>query len=111
MFGDAFSPYMIGALADSFKPLISPSSNLTMSTDPTTTLVNIPFLPGSGQQGMSYELTPEEYDLEFRALEYSLFTCCFFQVVNSESNSNIIMSIFPGIGSFLLLCHVLVCHE
>merc|ERR1719187_2815177 len=83
MFGDAFSPYMIGALADSFKPLISPSSNLTMSTDPTTTLVNIPFLPGSGQQGMSYELTPEEYDLEFRALEYSLFTCCFFQALGA----------------------------
>jgi len=79
MFGDAFSPYLIGALADSFKPLISPSSNLTMSTDPTTTLVNIPFLPGTGQQSMSYELTPEEYDLEFRALEYALFTCCFFQ--------------------------------
>jgi len=83
MFGDAFSPYMIGALADSFKPLISPSSNFTMSTDPTTTLVNIPFLPGSGQQGMSYELTPEEYDLEFRALEYSLFTCCFFQALGA----------------------------
>merc|ERR1712013_914130 len=61
MFGDAFSPYMIGALADSFKPLISPSSNLTMS----------------------YELTPEEYDLEFRALEYSLFTCCFFQALGA----------------------------
>ena len=100
MFGDAFSPYMIGALADSFKPLISPSSNLTMSTDPTTTLVNIPFLPGSGQQGMSYELTPEEYDLEFRALEYSLFTCCFFQVVNSESNSNIKWAYFQALGAF-----------
>jgi len=83
MFGDAFSPYMIGALADSFKPLISPNSNLTMSTDPTTTLVNIPFLPGTGQQSMSYELTPEEYDLEFRALEYSLFTCCFFQALGA----------------------------
>jgi len=83
MFGDAFSPYLIGALADSFKPLISPNSNLTVSTDPTTTLVNIPFLPGTGQQSMSYELTPEEYDLEFRALEYSLFTCCFFQALGA----------------------------
>ena len=79
MFGDAFSPYLIGALADSFKPLISPNATLAMSSsDPTQ--VDIPFLPGSGQQIMSYELTPEEYDLEFRALEYSLFTCCFFQV-------------------------------
>eukprot|EP00090_Calanus_glacialis_P008185 TRINITY_DN1649_c0_g2_i1.p1 TRINITY_DN1649_c0_g2~~TRINITY_DN1649_c0_g2_i1.p1 ORF type:complete len:563 (-),score=152.44 TRINITY_DN1649_c0_g2_i1:282-1970(-) len=83
MFGDAFSPYLIGALADSFKPLISPSSNLTMSTDPATTLVNIPFLPGTAQQSMSYELTPEEYDLEFRALEYALFTCCFFQALGA----------------------------
>merc|ERR1712034_196021 len=27
--------------------------------------------------------TPEEYDLEFRALEYSLFTCCFFQALGA----------------------------
>ena len=77
MFGDAFSPYMIGALADSFKPLISPSSNVTTDTD---SLANISFLPSSGKASVSSELTPEEYDVEFRALEYSLFTCCFFQV-------------------------------
>ena len=77
MFGDAFSPYMIGALADSFKPLISPSSNVTSDTD---SLANISFLPSSGKASVSSELTPEEYDVEFRALEYSLFTCCFFQV-------------------------------
>eukprot|EP00092_Neocalanus_flemingeri_P005671 GFUD01006109.1.p1 GENE.GFUD01006109.1~~GFUD01006109.1.p1 ORF type:complete len:561 (+),score=117.93 GFUD01006109.1:69-1751(+) len=81
MFGDAFSPYLVGALADAFKPLISPNATLPMSNDPLQ--VNIPFLPGSGQQTMSYELTPEEYDLEFRALEYSLFTCCFFQALGS----------------------------
>ena len=80
MFGDAFSPYLIGALADSFKPLISPNTTMAISTLDSTTMVNIPFLPSSGQQALSYELTPEEYDLEFRALEYSLFTCCFFQV-------------------------------
>ena len=80
MFGDAFSPYLIGALADSFKPLISPTANLSSSAG--TINDNIPFLPGTGQQIQSFELTPEEYDLEFKALEYSLFTCCFFQVQN-----------------------------
>merc|ERR1719334_620698 len=80
MFGDAFSPYMIGALADSFKPLISPSSNVTSDTD---SLANISFLPSSGKASVSSELTPKEYDLEFRALEYSLFSCCFFQALGA----------------------------
>jgi len=79
MFGDAFSPYLIGALADAFKPLISPNASVTI-TDPQ---IELAFLPGSGQQVLSYELTPEEYDLEFRALEYSLFSCCFFQAMGS----------------------------
>jgi len=81
MFGDAFSPYLIGALADSFKPLISPTANLSLSAG--TINDNIPFLPGTGQQMQSFELTPEEYDLEFKALEYSLFTCCFFQALGA----------------------------
>jgi len=81
MFGDAFSPYLIGALADSFKPLISPTANLSSSAG--TINDNIPFLPGTGQQIQSFELTPEEYDLEFKALEYSLFTCCFFQALGA----------------------------
>ena len=25
-------------------------------------------------------LTPEEYDVEFKALQYALFSCCFAQV-------------------------------
>jgi len=54
--GDAFSPYLIGALADAFKPLITPKAGLT-----------------SGE-------TPEEYTIEFRGLQYALFTCCFFQI-------------------------------
>ena len=66
MFGDAFSPYLIGVMADSFKPLISPN----------TTVVTQDHYMHSEE----IQLTPEEYDLEFRALEYSLFSCCFFQV-------------------------------
>lgn len=68
MFGDAFSPYLIGALADSLKPLLSPTGN---STDTNSTLKTMP------------ELTPEQYDVEFRALEYSLFSCCFFQALGA----------------------------
>ena len=75
MFGDAFSPYLIGALSDSFKPLITSSPAL----DPYGSAVTL------RQSTMmdrifTYELTPQEYDREFRALEYSLFSCCFFQV-------------------------------
>merc|ERR1719266_1430296 len=29
------------------------------------------------------DLSPEEYDVEFRALEYSLFSCCFFQALGA----------------------------
>ena len=72
MFGDAFSPYLIGALADAFKPMISPTNGTVIIPGDTsfmkTTLTH------------HSNLSPEEYDLEFRALEYSLFSCCFFQV-------------------------------
>jgi len=69
MFGDAFSPYLIGVMADSFKPLISPN---------TTVVTQNHFVHSEESQ-----LTPEEYDLEFRALEYSLFSCCFFQALGA----------------------------
>ena len=70
MFGDAFSPYLIGVMADSLKPLISPN---------TTVVTQEHFMHSEVSQ-----LTPEEYDLEFRALEYSLFSCCFFQVTETN---------------------------
>jgi len=69
MFGDAFSPYLIGVMADSLKPLISPN---------TTVVTQEHFMQSEVSQ-----LTPEEYDLEFRALEYSLFSCCFFQALGA----------------------------
>merc|ERR1711874_293723 len=72
MFGDAFSPYLIGVLADTFKPLISPN----------TTAIE-PEHPMNFMHSDSRQLTPEEYDLEFRALEYSLFSCCFFQALGA----------------------------
>merc|ERR1719461_1458753 len=74
MFGDAFSPYLIGALSDSFKPLIA--AGLTI--DP-----NMAFKQPTILDRISYELTPQEYDREFRALEYSLFSCCFFQALGA----------------------------
>lgn len=77
MFGDAFSPYLIGALADAFKPMISPNTNGTvLQPDQDGNYIKTS-LVGSQYINMS----PEEYDLEFRALEYSLFSCCFFQVI------------------------------
>lgn len=75
MFGDAFSPYLIGALSDSFKPLITSSPAL----DPYGSAVTLR-QSTMMDRILTYELTPQEYDREFRALEYSLFSCCFFQV-------------------------------
>ena len=92
MFGDAFSPYLIGALADSFKPLISPG-NSTIVPDPVTTDPGVTetgtdigtFLGSSPFGSQHIGSSPEDYDLEFRSLEYSLFTCCFFQVKIGKS--------------------------
>ena len=28
------------------------------------------------------DLTPQEYDIEFRSLQYALFSSCFFQVLS-----------------------------
>jgi len=70
-FGDAFSPYLIGAMADGFKPMIAPGNATQQLSHAATAL-------------MGYkDLSPEEYDVEFRALEYSLFSCCFFQALGA----------------------------
>ena len=92
MFGDAFSPYLIGAMADTFKPLISPNTTVVSGEH------HINFM----HSGDSRQLTPEQYDLEFRALEYSLFSCCFFQVGNIqllgiEVGHNVL---FQALGAF-----------
>ena len=101
MFGDAFSPYLIGAMADSLKPIISPN---------TTVVTQNPYMHSEGRK-----LTPEEYDLEFRALEYSLFSCCFFQVKRNQTKYStpyiLYQQYFSGVGSFFLLRGVLVCHQ
>lgn len=60
--GDAFSPYLVGAMADIFKPYIQPTHN-----------------PQSDVLAPGASLTPEEYSVEFRALQYALFSCCFMQ--------------------------------
>eukprot|EP00088_Acartia_fossae_P070919 TRINITY_DN9614_c0_g1_i12.p1 TRINITY_DN9614_c0_g1~~TRINITY_DN9614_c0_g1_i12.p1 ORF type:complete len:587 (-),score=117.68 TRINITY_DN9614_c0_g1_i12:765-2525(-) len=75
MLGDAFSPYLVGTLADSFKPYIQPT-NMDDSTSKTSDLLTAGTSPGAN-------LTPEEYDVEFRALQYALFTCCFMQSIGA----------------------------
>ena len=102
MLGDAFSPYLIGAMADAFKPLINPTQVPLLLDLLHPLLLLLPqslipggvtlrqssvqdFLTGAGAK-ITYELTPKEYDLEFRALEYSLFSCCFFQVITTLVN-------------------------
>jgi len=78
MFGDAFSPYLIGALADAFKPMIAPQNGTVIHINDENNFMK-PSLLGSHHTNLS----PEEYDLEFRALEYSLFSCCFFQALGA----------------------------
>lgn len=73
MLGDAFSPYLIGALADAFKPLIhlyQPPKVFHVQTV-------------DGEPPHHLGATPEEYSLEFKALQYALFTCCFAQALGS----------------------------
>ena len=79
-FGDAFSPYLIGAMADGFKPMIAPGNATQQLSHAATAL-------------MGYkDLSPEEYDVEFRALEYSLFSCCFFQVSHYTVASRLVLT-------------------
>merc|ERR1712168_1524293 len=73
MFGDAFSPYLVGALSDAFKPYLQPNTTVITGEH------QMNFLHSAD----SRQLTPEQYDLEFRALEYSLFSCCFFQALGA----------------------------
>lgn len=95
MFGDAFSPYLIGALSDSFKPLISTGPAL----DPYGSAVTLR-QSTMMDRILTYELTPQEYDREFRALEYSLFSCCFFQVRPLITLSILSIVQFQAMGAF-----------
>ena len=105
MFGDAFSPYLIGALSDSFKPLIASSPAL----DPYGSAVTLR-QSTMMDRILTYELTPQEYDREFRALEYSLFSCCFFQARPFfPLKSNTFNCPISGNGGIFLLCSLLVC--
>merc|ERR1712113_145021 len=61
----------MGAMTDGFKPMIAPGNATQQLSHAATAL-------------MGYkDLSPEEYDVEFRALEYSLFSCCFFQALGA----------------------------
>ena len=103
-FGDAFSPYLIGAMADGFKPMIAPGNATQQLSHAATAL-------------MGYkDLSPEEYDVEFRALEYSLFSCCFFQVRHYThccflTGLNTNQYYVPGTRCIFLLCGVILCNR
>jgi hypothetical protein len=73
--GDAISPYLIGAIADWIRPALIPHHHITPDDHADSMLVRTTIL----------EHTPEYYDIEFRCLQYALFTCCFFQVMGSFS--------------------------
>jgi len=60
--GDAASPYLIGAVADWIRPILTPFHPL---------------------HEYGWEHTPQYYDIEFRCLQYALFICCFFVVAGA----------------------------
>eukprot|EP00096_Caligus_rogercresseyi_P016636 TRINITY_DN939_c0_g1_i2.p2 TRINITY_DN939_c0_g1~~TRINITY_DN939_c0_g1_i2.p2 ORF type:complete len:544 (+),score=132.77 TRINITY_DN939_c0_g1_i2:150-1781(+) len=68
LLGDAFSPFIVGFIADALQPSIRENANVL-----TTFFV---------QEGPLSE-TPSVYEDEtadFISLQYALFSCCFFQV-------------------------------
>jgi len=77
--GDAFSPFLVGVLSDWIRPALKP-------LDTTVPIVNVsanvlPYgAPIFNNDDMVRDLTPQEYDIEFRSLQYALFSSCFFQI-------------------------------
>jgi len=76
--GDAFSPFLVGVLSDWIRPALLPRDNdvpvVTVSTNV------IPYSATIFIDDVDRDFTPQEYDIEFRSLQYALFTSCFFQV-------------------------------
>merc|ERR1712110_519051 len=62
--GDAISPYLVGVVADWIRPILAPFHPI----DPKFSVE---------------DHTPQYYDIEFRCLQYALFSCCFFQVAGA----------------------------
>ena len=69
--GDAISPYLVGAAADKIRPAITPTNHT--GPDQSTKDFFVGYSP------YTHDVTPEEYDIQFRALQYALFAACFFQ--------------------------------
>jgi len=83
-FGDAISPYLIGTIADMVKNAIR-NNHIIPFAETFATVTNgtilatnqtVDALPRAIQ-----EHSPEWYEMEFRALQYALFICCFFQTL------------------------------
>ncbi|XP_040571688.1 protein spinster [Lepeophtheirus salmonis] len=71
LLGDAFSPFLIGFLADAMQPIIRENGNA---------ITSIFF------QGRPVSETPSAFEddtANFVALQYSLFSCCFFQIAGA----------------------------
>ena len=64
--------------ADSDMVILQPQSCLELFILPDTLRDNLYSLSISQQVR---DLTPQEYDIEFRSLQYALFSSCFFQVL------------------------------
>lgn len=62
--GDAISPYLVGVVADWIRPILAPFHPI----DPKFSVE---------------DHTPQYYDIEFRCLQYALFSCCFFQLAGA----------------------------
>jgi len=78
-FGDAVSPYLIGAIADAVKNAIEHSH--VIPTNTATLNATNDNLTLSAMPTVIQEPSPEWYEMEFRALQYALFICCFFQTL------------------------------
>ena len=132
--GDAFSPFLVGVLSDWIRPalkpldttvpivnvsanvlpygapifnnddmvILQPQSCLELFILPDTLRDNLYSLSISQQVR---DLTPQEYDIEFRSLQYALFSSCFFQVLSRWYQTRMLF-FFLKLHSDISVCYV-----
>ncbi|KAK4300445.1 hypothetical protein Pmani_027355 [Petrolisthes manimaculis] len=97
-FGDAFSPYIIGVVADAFKPLINPrnltdtsttTSNLfTTTSTPLPHLSTLPHLsltptPLPHLSSTEKEIYIDEDYIDFKSKQYAMLLCCIINILGT----------------------------
>lgn len=82
-FGDAGSPYLVGLISESLKPILRTNEKNAMSdlNFGREVIQSLSQTAENATRAVADALTPDSTNVQFRALQYSLFSTSFVEVL------------------------------